>query len=292
MAFVLAGCTVPATQLLVSIDTDFFVPEELDTIRVRVLYASEVEGAPDEERDFFVPPPLDPSGTEAVIGGLRHEVRRTLDIALGPAGTLPYELSLVPADGEPQRVARIEAYGLRDGVVRAAGSVRTRFVRHRTTRVSLFVFVACDEIVCPPDATCGAGGACVPNEVEPSCLEDPRLCPDAPLPALDAGPGDAPRVCGDGVWDPRTEECDGTDDCCDRSDLSECGVPCRLLEPPPDPCSAPELLTGPFPLTVSGRFAGGSSRRRTPCSSTSSSSTSAQAASLARKARMTATCDR
>ena len=271
MAFVLAGCTVPATQLLVSVDTDFFVPAELDTIRVRVLYASEVEGAPEEERDFAVPPPLDPSETEVVIGGLRHEVRRTFDIALGPAGTLPFELSLVPADGEPRRVARIEAYGLRDGVVRAAGSVRTRFVRHRTTRVSLFVFVACDEIVCPPDATCGAGGACVPNEVEPSCLEDPRLCPDAPLPALDAGPGDAPRVCGDGVWDPRTEECDGTDDCCDRSDLSECGVPCRLLEPPPDPCSAPELLTGPLPLTVSGRFAGASSRRRSPCSSTSSS---------------------
>jgi hypothetical protein len=272
-ALAVAGCTVPATQLLVSIDTDFFVPGELDTIRVRVLYASEAEGAPDEERDFAVPPALDPGATEAVIGGLRHEVRRTLDIPLGPAGILPYELSLVPAAGDERRVARIEAYGLRDGVVRAAGSVRTRFVRHRTTRVSLFVFVACDQIECPPDATCGAGGACVPNQVEPTCLEDPRLCPDAPPPPRDAGPsdagpGDAPGVCGDGVWDPRTEECDGTDDCCDRSDLSECGVPCRLLVPPPDPCASPELLTGPLPLTVEGRFAGASSRRRSPCSST------------------------
>jgi hypothetical protein len=258
LSALLAGCTVPATQLLVAIDTDFFVPAELDTIRVRVLYASDAEGAPDEARPFATPPPLEPGETEVVIGGLAHAVRRTLDIALAPAGTLPFELSLVPADGDERRVARIEAYGLRDGVVRAVGSVRTRFVRHRTTRVPLFVFVACSDIECPPDTTCGAGGACVPNEVEPGCLEDPRLCPDAPQSPPDAGPPDVPAVCGDGLWAPLTEECDGSDDCDDG---------CRLLVPPVDACSSQPLLTGPFPLTVEGVFRGAPSRRRSPCSS-------------------------
>lgn len=231
-----ASCTVPATQILVTVDTDFYVPSEIDTVRVRVLYASDAEGEPEEARAFETPPPLDaPTDARVILGGRVHELRRTVDFALGPAGsTLPIELSLVPSAGDEGRVARIEAYGLRDGAVRAIASVRTRFARHRTSRIPLTLFVACDSIRCEAGETCGPGGACIPNEVDPSCLDDPRLCPDAAAPARpdaalpdaalpDAAPPDASTdaasndrdagFCGDGRWDPATEACDGTADC-------------------------------------------------------------------------------
>ena len=239
-----ASCTVPATQLLVSIDTDFYVPGELDTIRVRVLYASDVEGSPEETRAFTTPPPLEVApGTEVVIGGRAHAVRRTVDFMLGEgASGLPIELSLVPASGDDERVALIEAFGMKDGVVRAIGSVRSRFARHRTARVSVFVFVACADIACPAESTCGAGGACIPNQIDPSCLDDPRLCPDAAAPPPDAAREDASIAmieagpsCGNGTWDPETEECDGT---------SDCSPSCTLLVPPAmGTCDSPILIT-------------------------------------------------
>jgi hypothetical protein len=156
-----ASCTVPATQILVTVDTDFYVPSEIDTVRVRVLYASDAEGEPEEARAFETPPPLDaPTDARVILGGRVHELRRTVDFALGPAGsTLPIELSLVPSAGDEGRVARIEAYGLRDGAVRAIASVRTRFARHRTSRIPLTLFVACDSIRCEAGETCGPGGA-------------------------------------------------------------------------------------------------------------------------------------
>jgi hypothetical protein len=258
--FALTSCTVPATQTLVRVDTDFYVPTEIDTIRVRVLHETERTGGPEEDRAFEVPPPLDATG-EVVIATRVHEVRLTEDFALGPAANLlPLELSLVPREGDASRQLRVEAYALRDGVVRATASLRARFVRHATARLRLVIYVACETVRCEPDSTCGPGGACIPNERPEDCVSDPARCPDAwsappdasrdtPLPALPDTNVDAATStsCGDDVWVPSLEQCDGT---------ADCAADCTLIAPiTRGTCADPIVLDGPRG-TWSGSFVG------------------------------------
>ena len=254
---VLASCTVPATQILIRVDTDFYVPSEIDTIRVRVLHETDRDGAPDETRPFAEPPPLEDEG-EVVIAGRVHELRLAEDFRLGPdQNRLPLELSLVPRDGDAARQLRVEAFALRDGVVRATASLRARFVRHATARLRLVIYVACATVECPADSTCGPGGACVPNERSDECVSDPSSCPDAwsapPDASRDAPSPDSavdaavPTSCGDGVWTPSLEQCDGTPDC---------AADCTLVSPiTSGTCADPIVLEGPSG-SWSGSFVG------------------------------------
>lgn len=157
---VVVGCTEPATQLVVVVDSDL-APADRVTIRAIA--------RPDDDPD-------DP-GAES-----------TFDIVdtPGPATfVLPLSFGVVPPGGDSTRGVdvRVEARNASEQVT-VERLARTGFVRAHTLQLPMFLAQACRGIACPDGQTCDQG-VCVSAEVPPETLREVE--PGAEL--RDAGRG-------------------------------------------------------------------------------------------------------
>lgn len=152
-----AGCTRPATQLVVVVSSDLSVPADVVSVRAHVR-------------------PLD-APSEA--GGVRT-------FALDGEGTLelPFSFGAVPPGGDPTRRVEIsvDALDATEAVV-VTRLVRTGFLPGQALRLPVFLAAGCRGRVCGPDLVCDRG-ECVSPDLPPESLSPVR--PGAEL--LDAGP--------------------------------------------------------------------------------------------------------
>lgn len=149
-AFASVGCTTPRTEILVSLATDLAVPAELDQLRVRV--TSE-------------------SGQERFA--------KTYDAL---RAVLPLSLGLLPG-GDKAVAFRVVADGISAGEVVVTRSALTSFVPGQSLMLNLDLLRVCRRVTCSAGQTCGGGGACGPDKVDPKTL--PKLGA-----TRDAGGGD------------------------------------------------------------------------------------------------------
>jgi hypothetical protein len=179
-ALVLAGCTRPATLLVVSVDSDLPL-ERRACVHVEVLRVDE----PDVTTETFFHASSD----------------RT------PRGETPFSFSVTPPAGDARRRVEIRVSALREGDacrtdtssaadVVVTRRVRTGFLPEQALLVPVFLADACVDVACGTDETCDAG-RCVPADVDPGTLRPVR--PGEELsdagPARDAGPPrDAPAL--------------------------------------------------------------------------------------------------
>jgi hypothetical protein len=157
-----AGCSRPATQLVVVVESDLAVPAEVVSVRARVR-------------------PL-----EAAVA------REPYTFALTGEGSvaLPFSFGVVPPDGDARRRVELAVDALdAAGEVVVTRLVRTGFLRDQSLRVPIFLASSCRDVVCAPDLSCDRG-ECVPAEVAPETLVP--ITPGEEL--ADAGPAaDAAR---------------------------------------------------------------------------------------------------
>lgn len=163
----LTACTNPATQLVVTVDSD------LAAAYVVAVHAVAVPGDSP--------------------GSLGVDSRFDLSGAGGPASfTLPLSFGVVPPGDDADRRVEIRVEAL-DGsgaptVVRVA---RTGFVSGRTLHLPVFLADACRGVSCAPELTCDRG-ICVSAEVPVTDLHEVRpgteLSDGGPPPPRDGGP--------------------------------------------------------------------------------------------------------
>lgn len=168
-ALFLAACTQPATQLVVTVDSD---------LTAGYLVAVHAVAHPADSPDN---PGVDSRFDLASTGG--------------PASfVLPLSFGVLPPSGDASRrvevrVEAIDASGA-PTVVRVA---RTGFVSGRTLHLPMFLADSCRGVICAPELTCDRG-ACVTPDVPVADLEEIRpgseLTDAGPPSRVDAGPRD------------------------------------------------------------------------------------------------------
>ncbi|MBN8614926.1 MAG: hypothetical protein J0L92_30280 [Deltaproteobacteria bacterium] len=142
-----AGCSFPATQLLVVVDSDY-LDEELSTIEVRTYEV-------DEFRASF---------PESVPVELRTlQVRRMSEAGVD----IPFSFGVVPLRGDASRRVVIELTAFPRAGARVVVRAITGFVPRETRRVPMFISRNCEGVVCGVDQTCDESGQCVPATVAP-----------------------------------------------------------------------------------------------------------------------------
>ncbi len=157
-----AGCSFPATQLLVVVDSDYD-DEELSTIEVRTYEV-------DEFRASF------PDSVPVELRTL--QVRR-----MSEAGVeIPFSYGVVPLRGDASRRVVIELTAFPRTGARVVVRAITGFVPRETRRVPMFISRNCEGVVCGVDDTCDESGRCVPAMVAPG----PAVRPGEEF--TDAGP--------------------------------------------------------------------------------------------------------
>jgi hypothetical protein len=123
----LGGCaSVPATQVIVSVDAEPFFVRQTATLRLEVW---------NDER-----------------------VRTEIAVDLG-SSDFPVRLPLVPLDGQPSRTFEVVATAI-DGSGEALGRVRALggYVEDEVRTIELVLEEACVTVRCGPAQTCSAGG--------------------------------------------------------------------------------------------------------------------------------------
>ncbi len=138
-AIATCGCERTPSQLVVVVDSDF---------ARGVLTAVEVDV---HEIDDLRP--VEPRG---------FDLSRT---------ALPFSFGVTPPNGERGRRVEIEVVG-RDarGVARVTQRLRTGFLPAVALRVPVFLARRCEGVLCDPDETCDASGACVSADLDPGSL--------------------------------------------------------------------------------------------------------------------------
>jgi len=137
-----AGCSRPATQLVVVVDSDLTVPSETVSVRARVRALERADAR--EPRTFALTGP----------GSL----------------TLPFSFGVVPPDGDATRRVELVVEALdAAGEVVVSRLVRTGFVRNQSLRLPVFLATQCRDVLCAADLACERG-TCVPAEVAPETL--------------------------------------------------------------------------------------------------------------------------
>lgn len=169
VGLVAIGCTSPATQLVVAVDTDFEVPAELSYVRARV------EG-PDGRN-------APPEGWTLVSG--------EPDVAAGEV-EIPFSFGVAPrSNGEELDIVVIVEGFRRQGDAAPLVSVRatTGFVEGKRLRLPLFLAKVCEQVwtTCGPAQTCD-GGVCVDDNRPPQSLEELEDANE-----LDVPPPEIPR---------------------------------------------------------------------------------------------------
>ena len=160
-ALVISGCAPPATQLIVSVDTDLPIPGELDEITVSVR-----------------------------VGSTAVETEST---RLTTRSGLPLTLSVIP-EGESLGPIVVIATGLHDGAVVLERSAEVTLVRGETRVLPLFLLAGCVGVSCPrAGETCGENG-CAPRLIP----DPPPWTGTPPVIGMDAGTADAAREGGMG----------------------------------------------------------------------------------------------
>ncbi len=168
-----AGCTAPAADLTVELETDVVAPDEFSSVAVVVTRL----GAASPTRREVVP-------TSELTGELLEGVRVAELLGLEP-GTMIVEVQLLDPGGRMVIGRRI------------AADVRGRTV------LRVVVTRSCLGVVCPgggddPDATECLGARCVPPECS---AETPEACgtPECRADADCTGPACTERTCADGA---------------------------------------------------------------------------------------------
>jgi hypothetical protein len=157
LASLLACRQVPATQLVVVVDTNLTPMQGLENVRVTL---QAPEGTTLSERIFDVAP-------------------------VGPVA-LPFSFGVVPENNDPNRRVRVIAQA-RTGrqTVLVQRSALTGFVEGRVLRLPLFLPDTCLGLDCPTGTTCrGDAPVCVSDTVEPARLAE---SPTSPRGEFDGG---------------------------------------------------------------------------------------------------------
>lgn len=123
------GCQSAPTQLLVEVDSDYEVPDEVSVLRVELRYGDEAR-----TEDF-------------TFGG-----------GVGEVTGFPLSFGVVPPAESPEARVELELILLdaSEGV-RVSRVVRSRFQRHRTIRIPVFLARSCEGVVCQQNETCASG---------------------------------------------------------------------------------------------------------------------------------------
>jgi hypothetical protein len=158
------ACTLPPTQLLVVVDSDYG-RGEIAQVEVRTYEVNARDQLVGEQTVFIV------EGSEAGV-------------------TIPFSFGVVPVARDASRRVVIELTALERGAAGGRVQIRaiTGFVRHETRRLPMFIGRMCVGRVCDPEDTCNAAGMCVPAGVDPG----PAVVPgeefqDAGHSSMDAG---------------------------------------------------------------------------------------------------------
>lgn len=165
IAWVVAGCSDPATQLVVAVDTDYAVPSEIDRVRVEVVEAGGVVA--------------------------REQV---FDLA---QTRVPFSFAVVPRDDDASRAVVLTFSALApDGAARVTRRVETGFREGKSLLLRILLDRGCEGATCAAGETCVDGGSCGSPRI------DPRSLPEAPragdeLEPRDAGPRDGGADGGD-----------------------------------------------------------------------------------------------
>jgi hypothetical protein len=198
------GCSSEdLTQLMVSVDTDFDVPEALDEITIEVI-------APD---------------------GLTTNSSAALDEA-----DLPMRLAVVHRSG-PLGPVRIKVEGLLRGETQIQRRAEVYFVEGEVRELRMDLLRSCKGVSCAVDETCGADGCRARR------ITEEELGPwEGPM-RLDFGPPDmGPMDMTTDGCVPTEEVCNDADDDCDGevdetfdfdTDMRHCGGCDRPCEPDP-----------------------------------------------------------
>jgi hypothetical protein len=152
------ACTLPPTQLLVVVDSDYG-PGEIVQIEVRTYEVNARDEIVGEQTIRIV------EGSEAGV-------------------TIPFSFGVVPVERDARRrvVIELTARERRAGGQAVLVRAITGFVRHETRRLPMFIAQVCAGRFCEPDETCARSGMCVPAGVEPG----PPVVPGEEF--QDAGP--------------------------------------------------------------------------------------------------------
>ena len=171
LAFLLAACAAPPTQVVVRLATDLRFPAEFDSFVIEV---------------------LDADGTL-----VREQDVRELDGALLSDGRFHEVASfgLVPRGGDSSRRFEVRATARLGPSSLFVTRARSGFVRENTIRLDVYVPRLCIDIAasCQPDETCGVSG-CVDPEIDPNDLpSNEEIPPTDPVdPRMPRTPPDMP----------------------------------------------------------------------------------------------------
>lgn len=189
------GCTKPATQLVVTVDTDLAVPEEVATVVVRLRRTS---------------------------GQLIEE--RTVVVA--SASELPLSFGVVPPEGDAETTVLVEAEAQdAAGAVVVVVAARTGFVAERSLLLRMLLQRSCRSAVCGEAETC-IDGVCESDRVDPTTL--PPITPGA---ERDAGRADGGLSVdgGSDAGSPDAAVC-AAPGSCDCPPNESCAAVCRAGE--------------------------------------------------------------
>ena len=191
----LAACSGP-TQLIVSVDTDYDVPGEIDAIELRV---------------------TGPSGTT-----------RSATEALQGASDLPQTLTVVPS-GDALGPVEVVAIGTKDGAEVARQRAVVTLESGRSLSIRLFLGRACAGVSCDASETCRCGACVAPTAMGRDWSGEP-MGGDPCAEPMDAGTRDGGdpddggvRDAGDAGGCQSDGECDDGHACTtDRCDAGSC----------------------------------------------------------------------
>jgi hypothetical protein len=145
----LLACDVPATTLVVLVDSDYPIPSELATVRAQIL---DDAGAEVSSYEFAVSEEDTPPTRFA----------------------LPFSFAVIPAGGKPARNVTIEITAVDPtGTVLSSRRARTGFIAEQTLLLPMFLAKACASIACEPDETCTERG-CQSVDIDPAGLRPVR----------------------------------------------------------------------------------------------------------------------
>ena len=137
----LVGCSSSPTQIIVTLNTDFAVPSQLDRIVVQ-----RADGAGDSV------------STQTFL------LRGASDPALNGTVTLPLDFIITPSSGDAATRANLDIQGYADTSPTALvdRKVIIAFEKGKTLGLGVTLARACESVTCPGDQTCDVGGVCIP----------------------------------------------------------------------------------------------------------------------------------
>ena len=156
-----AGCSSAPTEILVTVNSDFAVPSQLDHV---VVQSTDASGATVSTRQFFLH-----AGTNDTGDGTY---------------ALPLSFAIVPENGDISRRANLNIQGFAAGATTPLVERKAimGFVKGEKLPLEVFLAAACVGVTCPSDQTCDVGGTCVPIVVSGDAHDagvDGAVQPDA-----------------------------------------------------------------------------------------------------------------